>query len=233
MDLGPLAHQPRHHGGLHRAHPCGAVAGRVAGERPAADIRRRGLPARAGRTPRRGRARGLEHLRAHGGHGRCLRRGRWAARAGQDRAAAGRLGPRRRRLRRGAGRRGRNRGTDHRRRRAGPLPRSGQGRGKVRPAAALGWSRAYRSGDLVRYEREGLLFVGRADEQVKLGGRRIELGEIDAALQALPGVAGAAAAVRTTAAGNQVLVGYLSRRTAGSWTWRRRGKRSPPVCPPR
>nr|BFE73623.1 hypothetical protein GCM10020092_069240 [Actinoplanes digitatis] len=74
---------------------------------------------------------------------------------------------------------------------------------------ALGWRRAYRSGDIVRAEPDGLLFVGRGDEQVKLGGRRIELGEVDAALQALPGVAGAAAAVRRTAAGNQLLVGYV------------------------
>ncbi|MDR7160175.1 Pls/PosA family non-ribosomal peptide synthetase [Arthrobacter sp. BE255] len=81
---------------------------------------------------------------------------------------------------------------------------------KYAPMPALGWDRAYRSGDLVRYEAAGLVFMGRADEQVKLGGRRIELGEIDAALQALPGVAGAAAAVQTTAAGNQVLVGYLA-----------------------
>ncbi|TDG01209.1 MULTISPECIES: Pls/PosA family non-ribosomal peptide synthetase [Arthrobacter] len=81
---------------------------------------------------------------------------------------------------------------------------------KYAPMQSLGWGRAYRSGDLVRYEEAGLIFQGRADEQVKLGGRRIELGEIDAALQALPGVAGAAAAVRTTAAGNQILVGYLA-----------------------
>ncbi len=81
---------------------------------------------------------------------------------------------------------------------------------KYAPMPALGWHRAYRSGDLVRYEAAGLVFVGRADEQVKLGGRRIELGEIDAALQALPDVAGAAAAVQTTAAGNQILVGYLA-----------------------
>ncbi|WP_435824120.1 Pls/PosA family non-ribosomal peptide synthetase [Actinoplanes missouriensis] len=74
---------------------------------------------------------------------------------------------------------------------------------------SLGWQRAYRSGDIVRAEPEGLLFLGRGDEQVKLGGRRIELGEVDAALQALPGVAGAAAAVKRTAAGNQLLVGYL------------------------
>lgn len=80
---------------------------------------------------------------------------------------------------------------------------------KYAPMPSLGWERAYRSGDLVRYEAAGLLFQGRADEQVKLGGRRIELGEVDAALQALPDIAGAAAAVQTTAAGNQVLVGYL------------------------
>ncbi|MBV9822843.1 MAG: non-ribosomal peptide synthetase, partial [Actinobacteria bacterium] len=73
----------------------------------------------------------------------------------------------------------------------------------------LGWDRAYRSGDLVRYETDGLLFVGRADDQVKIGGRRIELGEVDAALQRLPMVAGAAAAVRRTGGGNQILVGYL------------------------
>jgi non-ribosomal peptide synthetase-like protein len=81
---------------------------------------------------------------------------------------------------------------------------------KYAPMPSFGWDRAYRSGDLVRYEAEGLVFQGRADEQVKLGGRRIELGEIDAALQALPDVAGAAAAVQTTAAGNQILVGYLA-----------------------
>ena len=80
---------------------------------------------------------------------------------------------------------------------------------KFAPLSALGWPRAYRSGDIVRAEPAGLLFLGRGDEQVKLGGRRIELGEVDAALQALPGVAGAAAAVQRTAAGNQLLVGYV------------------------
>ncbi|ABY22519.1 non-ribosomal peptide synthetase [Renibacterium salmoninarum ATCC 33209] len=80
---------------------------------------------------------------------------------------------------------------------------------KYAPMPSLGWQRAYRSGDLVRFELAGLIFMGRADEQVKLGGRRIELGEIDAALQGLPGIFGAAAAVKTTAGGNQILVGYL------------------------
>ena len=74
----------------------------------------------------------------------------------------------------------------------------------------LGWSRAYRSGDLVRLEPDGLYFVGRADDQVKVGGRRIELGEVDAALVNLPGVSGGAAAVRRTASGTPLLVGYVA-----------------------
>lgn len=74
----------------------------------------------------------------------------------------------------------------------------------------LGWARAYRSGDLVRLEQNGLYFVGRADDQVKVGGRRIELGEVDSALVHLPGVSGGAAAVRKTATGTPILVGYIA-----------------------
>ncbi|MBN9178811.1 MAG: amino acid adenylation domain-containing protein [Microbacterium sp.] len=81
---------------------------------------------------------------------------------------------------------------------------------KYAPMPSLGWERAYRSGDLVRFEAAGLVFQGRADDQVKVGGRRIELGEVENALQDLPGVTGAAAAVRTTEAGVPVLVGYLA-----------------------
>src|SRR6478609_9542986 len=88
---------------------------------------------------------------------------------------------------------------------------------KYAPMPTLGWDRAYRSGDLVVNDPEGLVFVGRADEQVKLGGRRIELGEVDAALQSLPGVSGAAAAVKTTGAGSQVLVGYVVPASAGTF----------------
>ncbi|WP_460697006.1 Pls/PosA family non-ribosomal peptide synthetase [Nocardia thraciensis] len=86
---------------------------------------------------------------------------------------------------------------------------------KYAPMASLGWERAYRSGDLVRNDSAGLVFLGRADDQVKIGGRRIELGELDNALQHLPGVSGAAAAVRTTEAGNRILVGYLATTDPG------------------
>jgi len=87
---------------------------------------------------------------------------------------------------------------------------AGMDAAKYAAMPSLGWDRAYRSGDLVRFEAAGLVFVGRADDQVKLGGRRIELGEVEAALQGLDGVAGAAAAVQTSASGNHLLVGYLA-----------------------
>ncbi|HZP15463.1 MAG TPA: AMP-binding protein, partial [Nocardioides sp.] len=81
---------------------------------------------------------------------------------------------------------------------------------KYAPMPTLGWDRAYRSGDLVVNDPAGLLFGGRADDQIKLGGRRIELGEIDSALLEVPGVQGAATAIRRTKAGNKILVGYLT-----------------------
>ena len=78
------------------------------------------------------------------------------------------------------------------------------------PMPTLGWDRAYRSGDVVRNDPLGLVFAGRADDQVKVGGRRIELGELDEQLLRLPGVVSAAAAVRSTRSGNRLLVGYLT-----------------------
>jgi non-ribosomal peptide synthetase-like protein len=81
---------------------------------------------------------------------------------------------------------------------------------KYAPMPTLEWARAYRSGDLVRLEADGLYFMGRADDQVKVGGRRIELGEVDSALVNLPGVSGGAAAVRRTPSGTPLLVGYIA-----------------------
>ncbi|MCB5290518.1 AMP-binding protein, partial [Bifidobacterium longum subsp. infantis] len=54
-------------------------------------------------------------------------------------------------------------------------------------------ARLYCTGDRVRRRADGaLLFAGRADHQIKLNGVRIEPGEIEAALTALPGVRQAA-----------------------------------------
>ncbi|MDV8002297.1 Pls/PosA family non-ribosomal peptide synthetase [Rhodococcus sp. IEGM 1408] len=80
---------------------------------------------------------------------------------------------------------------------------------KYAPMETLGWERAYRSGDVVRLEPDGLYFNGRVDDQVKIGGRRLELGEVDTAVSALPGVSAGSAAVRKTDAGQAVLVAYL------------------------
>jgi non-ribosomal peptide synthetase-like protein len=74
---------------------------------------------------------------------------------------------------------------------------------------ALGWDRAYRTGDIVRETIEGLQFVGRRDDQVKVGGRRIELGELDAQLSEAPGVRAALSAIGESSAGNKLLVGYV------------------------
>ena len=53
--------------------------------------------------------------------------------------------------------------------------------------------RGFRTGDLGEMGEDGLLFCrGRRDEQIKLNGYRIELQEIDKALQKLPGVSGSA-----------------------------------------
>ncbi len=54
---------------------------------------------------------------------------------------------------------------------------------------ALDWERAYRSGDLVRETVHGFDFIGRRDQQVKLAGRRLELGEIEAQLRGREGCA--------------------------------------------
>lgn len=60
--------------------------------------------------------------------------------------------------------------------------------GRFTAIPALGWQRAYRSGDLVRAERDGLVFVGRNDEQVKIRGHRVEPAAVNAVLSAHPAV---------------------------------------------
>ena len=81
---------------------------------------------------------------------------------------------------------------------------------KYAPMPTVGWPRAYRSGDHVRLEEDGLYFIGRVDDQVKIGGRRIELGEVEANVAALPNVYNSAVAVQKTGANQSVLVGYVS-----------------------
>ncbi len=72
-------------------------------------------------------------------------------------------------------------------------------------------ARLYRSGDLGRWlpGRGEIEFAGRLDDQVKVRGYRIEPGEVEAALAALPGVREAAVVARKEASGAHRLVAYV------------------------
>ncbi|MGW5455351.1 amino acid adenylation domain-containing protein [Nocardia sp. NPDC003979] len=69
--------------------------------------------------------------------------------------------------------------------------------------------RMYRTGDRARWlPGHGYDYLGRADSQIKVRGYRVELGEVEASLGALPGVAAAAATIRKSGDSTR-LIGYL------------------------
>ncbi|MFK5595867.1 amino acid adenylation domain-containing protein [Methylobacterium sp. HMF5984] len=71
-----------------------------------------------------------------------------------------------------------------------------------------GGGRMYRTGDRVRLRPDGTLaFAGRADDQVKIRGYRVEIGEVEAALRALPDVS-EAVVLHRTGPGGAYLAGY-------------------------
>ena len=71
--------------------------------------------------------------------------------------------------------------------------------------------RLYRTGDRGRYLPGGELeFLGREDGQVKIRGHRVELGEIDAALLAIPGVDNAISLVTGEATGERSLLAFVT-----------------------
>ncbi|WP_165390797.1 non-ribosomal peptide synthetase [Pseudoduganella lutea] len=76
-------------------------------------------------------------------------------------------------------------------------------------------ARLYRTGDLGRWLPDGTLeILGRIDFQVKVNGYRVELGEIESAMNAWPGVQASVANVGAGKAGQ--LVGYYLRDDDGS-----------------
>jgi amino acid adenylation domain-containing protein len=83
------------------------------------------------------------------------------------------------------------------------------------PFDGAGTGRCYRTGDRVSWRPDGVIdFFGRADAQVQLGGARVELGEIEAALRLHAAVADAAVLVREVG-GAPRLYAYVRRADPG------------------
>ena len=74
-----------------------------------------------------------------------------------------------------------------------------------------GGERLYRTGDFARFRPDGAIeFLGRRDGQVKLRGFRIEIGEIEARLGALPGVGACTVMIRDEGPSGRRLVAYVT-----------------------
>ncbi|MEV0218788.1 amino acid adenylation domain-containing protein [Streptomyces sp. NPDC050704] len=77
------------------------------------------------------------------------------------------------------------------------------------PFAADG-SRLYRTGDLARFAPDGSLdFLGRADNQIKIRGMRLEIEDVEVGLAEHPGVRHTCVVAKKNAAGGTYLVGYV------------------------
>lgn len=70
--------------------------------------------------------------------------------------------------------------------------------------------RMYRTGDMARYLNDGNIeFLGREDEQVKISGHRIELGEVEIALNKLPNIQQAVVIASTHLSEQAQLIAYI------------------------
>lgn len=98
---------------------------------------------------------------------------------------------------------------------AGTEPYGAEASGTGRDAPGAGGPRMYRTGDLARWRNDGTLdYLGRGDDQIKVRGYRVEPGEIEAALTALPGITQAVVLARGEGV-RQNLVAYLERPSGG------------------
>ena len=80
-------------------------------------------------------------------------------------------------------------------------------------------ARLYRSGDLARYQPDGtILFMGRADHQIKIRGFRVELEQIETKLMKHPAIQAAVVVVQELSSGNKNLLAYLVKSPEGPRT---------------
>lgn len=90
------------------------------------------------------------------------------------------------------------------------LPELTQARFIPDPFASNPSARLYKTGDRCRWRSDGKLeYLDRIDDQVKVNGHRIELGEVETALARHPQVRQCAVTIRETNFGERDLVGYI------------------------
>jgi surfactin family lipopeptide synthetase C len=78
------------------------------------------------------------------------------------------------------------------------------------PFSRKAGARLYRTGDIARYLPDGFIeFLGRKDNQVKIRGHRIELEEVESALERCPGVSQAAVVAQDYLSGGKRLIAYI------------------------
>ena len=82
------------------------------------------------------------------------------------------------------------------------------------PFRPEGSDRVYRSGDIARFRPDGAIeYIGRRDHQLKIRGVRVELEEIEAALDRLPDVRESVVIARRDAVGGLELIAYVATNT--------------------
>ncbi|MGW5285223.1 amino acid adenylation domain-containing protein [Streptomyces collinus] len=85
------------------------------------------------------------------------------------------------------------------------------------PFSGVPGARMYRTGDLVRWSQDGVLeYLGRIDQQVKVNGYRVELGEIEAVLGRHPSVRQTVVDVRPAPGGGRRLVAFVAPQPGGT-----------------
>jgi len=78
------------------------------------------------------------------------------------------------------------------------------------PFAETPGQRMYATGDRVQLEPDGnLVFLGRVDDQIKIRGFRVEIGEVEHAVRECPGVLDVAVLLRADAPGGAALAAFL------------------------